>query len=111
MFYDNLKTACSNKGISITALLKELGISSANGTFWKRGSYPNGDILIEISNFLEVSTDYLLTGKEQSIQKEQLSENERNLLEKYKQLNPTNKAKILERIDTLLEIEKDNDNK
>lgn len=110
MFYDNLKTACSNKGISITALLKELSISSANGTFWKRGSYPNGDILIKISNYLEVSTDYLLTGKEQSIQKEQLSENERNLFEKYKQLNPANKAKILERIDTLLEIEKDNDN-
>lgn len=41
---------------------------------------------------------------------QKLSEDERNLFEKYKQLNSTNKAKILERIDTLLEIEKDNDN-
>lgn len=32
MFYDNLKAACANKGISVTAMLKKFKISTSNGT-------------------------------------------------------------------------------
>lgn len=95
MFYNNLKNACTNKRISITALLKKLGISSANGTFWKNGSLPNGDSLIQLSKFLDVSTDYLLFGEEQYSSKENLSEDQQRLLKMYSLLSDMEKGEIL----------------
>ena len=101
----------STNNISAYKISKDTGISDRLIGYWRKGEkLPGAENLLIIANYFGISVDYLLTGKEQSIQKEQLSENERILFEKYKQLNPTNKAKILERIDTLLEIEKSNDN-
>ena len=35
MFYDQLKQACKDNNTSITAVLKKIGIGTANGTYWK----------------------------------------------------------------------------
>lgn len=64
MFYDQLKKACKNNGTTVTAVLKKIGIGTANGTYWKNGSVPSADIVVQLSEFLGVSTDYLLKGKE-----------------------------------------------
>lgn len=64
MFYDQLKKACTKNNTTVTAALKEIGIGTANGTYWKNGSTPNSDVVIKLSELLNVSTDYLLTGKE-----------------------------------------------
>ena len=63
MFYDQLKQACKDNNTSITAVLKKIGIGTANGTYWKNGSSPSSDIVIQLSEFLNVSTDFLLKGK------------------------------------------------
>lgn len=60
MFWDNLCVACHNKKITPTALSKELSISSSSVTAWKQGRIPNGETLIKIANYLQVSIDYLL---------------------------------------------------
>lgn len=60
MFYDNLNALCKSKGLTITALLKELNISTSKGTAWKSGSVPKGDILSKLAAYFNVSTDYLL---------------------------------------------------
>ena len=60
MFYDVLTNLCHLRGTSVTALLKDLGLSTSKGTAWKKGSTPTGDILLKIANRLNVSTDYLL---------------------------------------------------
>lgn len=100
MFYDNLKQACINKGTSVTALLKELKMGTANGTFWKNGSSPSGDVLVQISEFLGVSVDYLLTGKEKS-SKPDLSDIELELLEKFNRLLEIDKGRMLDRMETI----------
>lgn len=64
MFYENLKKACELRGTSVTALLKQMKMGTANGTFWKNGSSPSSDVVIQFSEFLNVSTDYLLKGEE-----------------------------------------------
>ena len=64
MFYEQLKKACKEKGTSVTATLKKIGVGTANGTYWKNGSVPSSDIVIQLAEFLDVSTDYLLIGKE-----------------------------------------------
>lgn len=80
MFYENFEKTCRKNGISPTATLKKLKISTSKLTAWKNGSMPNSEFLIPISEFLDVSIDYLLTGKEKSIQEPiELSENEQEL--------------------------------
>lgn len=60
MFYERLKAVCNDKGVKITPLLKELGISTGITGNWKKDILPKCEILIKIADKLEVSTDYLL---------------------------------------------------
>ena len=60
MFYEIFEKKCREKGISPTATLKKLKISTSKLTAWKNGSMPNSEFLIPISEFLGVSIDYLL---------------------------------------------------
>lgn len=60
MFYERLVEICKKNSITITALLKELNISTSKGTAWKSGSIPNGGILQKIADYFNVSTDFLL---------------------------------------------------
>ena len=59
-FYDNLKTACNNKGLKVTPFIEMFGLNSANTGAWKKGGHPGIDKLIEISDILNVSIDHLL---------------------------------------------------
>ena len=56
MFYDNFKSACERHGTNITAVLKELGRASGNT------GYPKLDIVMEIAEYLHISTDELIYG-------------------------------------------------
>lgn len=62
MFYDNFKAACERHGTNITAVLKELGRASGNTGTWKTGRYPKLDIVMEIAEYLHISTDELIYG-------------------------------------------------
>lgn len=106
MFYDNLKQACTNKNISVTATLKQIGIGTANGTYWKNGSVPASDIVVKLAEFLEVSTDYLLTGKEKCLSLK-LTENEQKILDIFKNLTETQQGQVIERAEMLSEINED----
>lgn len=75
MFYDILNNLCQSKGTTITALLKHLGLSTSKGTAWKNGSVPNGDILVQIVSYFNVSVDYLL-GKDTSKTKDPATDEE-----------------------------------
>ena len=55
------ETARSKKNLSLTALEQELGYS--NGSLAKAKDLPSSRVM-EISNFLEVSMDYLMTGND-----------------------------------------------
>lgn len=75
MFYDVLSTLCSSRNTTITAMLKELNISTSKGTAWKNGSTPNGEIISTIADYFNVTTDYLLE-KETSIKKDPASDDQ-----------------------------------
>lgn len=62
-----------NAGLSQSQLAKKLGISaSAMGMYEQGRREPPLDIVIALSENLQVSTDYLLTGKPASCQEEKL---------------------------------------
>lgn len=70
MFYERLKELCKEKGTSVTNVVKELGMSTGNISKWKSGKTPKSDTVSALSEYLGVSTDYLLgidTLKEKAI--------------------------------------------
>lgn len=60
MFWDNFYNACTLRGIKPSPLTKELKLASGSITSWKSGKIPNGETLLKISEYLNVSVDYLL---------------------------------------------------
>lgn len=70
--YENVKKAANAKGYSINRLEKELGFArSYIGKF--KTITPSVDKIQKIADFLGVSTDYLMTGKEDLPQVPQLN--------------------------------------
>lgn len=66
MFYENLQRACEKNGVKMTPVVIECGGASGSITGWKKGTIPNSEIVIKLATRLNVSTDYLLLGKEKS---------------------------------------------
>lgn len=64
MFYENLKKICASRNTTPTTVLKALGLSSGNTGRWKAGALPNVDIAYRIAQYLGVSIECLITGKE-----------------------------------------------
>ena len=67
MFYERLQEACKKNNIKITVLIRELGLSTSNGTSWKSGVIPNGKTIQLLADRLGVSVSWLL-GEDVAIQ-------------------------------------------
>lgn len=104
MFYDNLLVACEKKGIKVTPLVIECGGASGSISNWKKGASPNSDIVLKLATRLNVSTDYLLTGKDKFLN-DNLDTDQQELIEDYKTLSDIDKARVLERVKTLKELD------
>lgn len=64
MFYDNLKSLCDSKGLKISNVVTDCGGALGSISGWKKGVMPNSSIVITLATRFNVSTDYLLLGKE-----------------------------------------------
>ena len=60
MFYENLEKILKQKNLTLNKLAKGTGIAQSPTSRWKNGTIPNGETIIKICKFLEVSSDYLL---------------------------------------------------
>lgn len=65
MFYANLQRLCSENNTTVTALLKDLNLSTSKGTAWKNGSIPKMDIIEKISDYFNVPTSYFFATDEE----------------------------------------------
>ena len=102
MNYTVFENLCKEKGTNPTALSLKLGLSKGNTTSWKKGGNPSVEVLIQIADELNCTTDYLLTGKKTS-SKSELSELELELLEKFNKLLDIDKGRILDRMESIFE--------
>lgn len=60
---ERVKTICKERKIPISKLERDLGYSNAYISQLRKGTFPD-DRLKEISKYLNVSVDYLMTGEE-----------------------------------------------
>ncbi len=108
MFYETFTMLCNNKGISPTATLQKIGVSTSKLTAWKNGSTPSVAVLILISEFFNVSIDYLIYGKEDKLvvqQKEvhQINGREKELLKYFRELSDEEQIRLVARAEVLAE--------
>ena len=95
---DRIIQLIKQKGLSINAVEKQLGFG--NGAIKRFAtSSPSVDKIIALSNFLNVSVGYIITGEETS-----LNDDEQELVSYYKKLPEREKIKLLSRAETLSEV-------
>lgn len=92
-FVDRIDLILKQKNLKRMALANELKQSVQAFTDWKRrDSIPSADIVVQIADFLNVSTDWLITGQEKK--EEKLSADERNMLEAYRLLDEKDRQEL-----------------
>lgn len=106
-FYENLKRICDSKGLKITPTVLKCGGTKGILGGWQKGALPNSDIIIKLSEYLDVSADYLL-GLNQGSSQKPLTVSQQKLLNEFDKLNTENQIRVSERIKTLLEIQVNN---
>lgn len=60
MFYDRFLELCNEHGLSPSFVVKEIGLSKPNVTYWKNGSMPSSTTLQKLADYFGVSVDYLI---------------------------------------------------
>lgn len=83
-----------------------IGLSTSAVSDWKKkGTNPAAENLSVIADFLNISIEYLLTGKEKSSPTVKMTADERELFDLYSNLSIENKARVRERAAVLAELE------
>ncbi len=60
MFWERFYSLCLRNGKRPNPVGKEIGLSSGIISKWKHGGIPNGETLMKLAKYFNVSTDYLL---------------------------------------------------
>ncbi len=77
-----------DKGKSAYGLCKKIGVGTGVMTGWKkRNTDPPAKFLKPISDYLEISIEYLCTGEETESNDFTLTDGEKRVIEKYRQLD------------------------
>ncbi|MBU5442047.1 helix-turn-helix domain-containing protein [Paenibacillus sp. MSJ-34] len=96
-----------SKGLNQRELMKLLSFNNLS-RFERNEMKPGIEIVVALAEFFDVSTDWLLTGKERTVDakshQSQVSASDLELLAKFHQLEEKEQWKIEERIEVLLEL-------
>lgn len=114
MLANNIKKARNNKHLSQRALADVIGVSQQTIGSWEVGrTSPDNDMLLKLSKFFGITVDELLESsnntfpfshiKEPSKEIHTLTEDERQLIEKYRALDERGKKYVVETAERELE--------
>lgn len=93
----------NQKNISQKQFAINIGSTEKTVSAWKkRNSDPPACLIPAIADELNITIDYLLTGKGKKSAPE-LTEEERKYLELYNRLSPFDKGRIIDRMETMYE--------
>lgn len=99
MFWDQFIELCNQHDTTPNPLGRKLGISSGILSRWKTGAMPSTEMLIKLSQYFNVSIDYLVFGDQVESRPDGAivvtDQNERLLITHYRALHYVNQIKIL----------------
>ena len=97
--YSRLEKLVSENGLTFAALEKKLKFSNGSLKKWET-SMPSADKILQLSEFFNVSCDYLLTGEDRS---SNLTDDEQELISFYRKLDLFNKGKVIGMLTALVQ--------
>lgn len=103
--FNRLIGICDSKKYSVSNLLDKFATSRSAINAWKKGNISAGTTA-KIAEALDVSIDYLITGKEKEINATTLKQNEIELLEIFKNFDDREQIKIIGRMEEWLETKR-----
>lgn len=100
-FWEKYYNLCLEKGTSPSVVATELGISTGTVSWWKKGKVPYPATAQKIADYFGVSVSYLLNGeeKEKALNENNLTEDERLMLEKFRGYSQEKRAALLNLLD------------
>lgn len=106
--YERFKKLCDSKGVKASNVLKELGIANSVVANWRaRNSLPNGQTAIKIADYFGITTDEVLGRKTSDVDKiVELSDEERAIIECFRNSDKSEKEHLLKYIEFLSEENK-----
>lgn len=99
---ERISNLVKEKGLSLSAVEKILGFGNGAIRRFDKNS-PSIDKIIALSNFLNVSIDYIIKGEEEKEIKAQISSDEMEMLNLFKQLPERERLKEIGRLELLVE--------
>lgn len=98
-FYEKYESLCAERGMKPQSLemFEITGVSTGAISGWKKGALPKAEVLARLSQYFDVTTDYLLGLSE--LRKPQtctLSEEEMLLLEAYRSASTQGRFHIIQ---------------
>lgn len=101
MFKSNFTRICTDKGISPSRVLTDLGYSSSVYSEWTETTVPRNKTLVKIAEYLGVTIDDLLNEKPSNgIAAVQVTPQEQSLLDAFRSLPPATQAALLALVQT-----------
>lgn len=63
VFWENYLELCHKKGITATAAIRQIGLSTGTGTAWKNGAVPRIAVAQKVADYFGVTVERLYHGK------------------------------------------------
>lgn len=104
---DRIIKLIEENGITAKKLTSDLEISSSSVSDWKKGKgKPSAEAIIKLANYFNVSTDYILLGKNKDSSIIPSDDSEKKVLSTFRLLNEDNQDIIIGKIKELLNEQK-----
>lgn len=84
--YERIRQLCKEKGVSVRQMEIDNGMIRGKASKWKTYT-PKADALLALSEYFGVSTDYILTGEQSGVSKENHYDVETEMLARELQKN------------------------
>lgn len=98
---ERIEYELDKKGLYRIDLTRGINVAESNFRNWKKGVMPAADVLYRVAQFLDVSVEYLLTGKH-PMKNDTLSPDELAIIDYYRLLPEHDKATLMTLAKTLL---------
>ena len=106
-FWDRFEQLCSDNNTTPHTVCKKLNYSNSIATYWKQGTTPKGDALLDIADYFNVSIDYLLGRTEQATiapnNTYTLSDQEQGIINSFRLITQEDKSHIKSYLDFLVQ--------
>jgi len=95
MFYDKLCRLCKERGVKMTNVVIELGMSQGNLSRWKNGVEPRDSVVQKFADYFSVSKTYFFQDDDAPNERS-LSEDEWTLIEAFRAADSKGRFRIIQ---------------